>query len=57
MPIVCVLYDVTKNIKFPVWNDLQCCLTDRQTEVNQLLNPLFALCARGKYNTLDVAIK
>ena len=32
MPVVCVLYDVPKNSKIPVFNDFKCCLTARQVE-------------------------
>ena len=30
----CVLYDVLKTSKFPVWNDFQFCFIARQTETN-----------------------
>ena len=32
VPVVCVLYDVLKNSRFPVWNDVQFCLNVRQAE-------------------------
>ena len=32
MPVVCVLYDIPKNNKFPVWNDFQFYLTAREAD-------------------------
>ena len=43
VPVDCVLYDILKDIRFPVWNDLKFCLTDRWTD--RLKQLLYCECA------------
>ena len=43
MPVVCVLYDVLKNIKLPVWNDFQFCSSARQADSKKKLISFFSV--------------
>ena len=49
MPVVCVLYDVAKNSKFPVWNDFQFCLTARQTVKKALSHSSLSMHDQAKF--------
>ena len=41
MPVVCLLCDILKNSKLPVWNDFQFCLISRQADRVKILSHSF----------------